>query len=113
VNAAAYQSAWGAPPADGSGIFGGQVNGAVGLVGGESFTYATDGTSQTIALGECSGRPWVFVAGGKQLTSTSDPLYVTTANGGLFPTAPPSTGTGRSPGPAWFTARGRTTTRTT
>ena len=88
VNAAAYQNAWGNAPADASGIFGSQVNGAAGLVGGESFLYATDGTSQTIALAEGSGRPWVFVAGGKQLTATSDPLYLTTANGGLFPASP-------------------------
>jgi prepilin-type N-terminal cleavage/methylation domain-containing protein/prepilin-type processing-associated H-X9-DG protein len=87
VNAAAYQNAWGAAPADGSGIFGNQINGAVGLTGGESFNYATDGLSNTIALGECSGRPWVYVANGKQLTSTSDPLYVTVAAGGLFPNA--------------------------
>jgi prepilin-type N-terminal cleavage/methylation domain-containing protein/prepilin-type processing-associated H-X9-DG protein len=88
VNTTAYQNAWGVAPGDGSGIFGAQVNGAVGLVGGESFTHATDGTSNTVALGECSGRPWVFVANGKRLTSTSDPLYLTTANGGLFPATP-------------------------
>src|SRR5439155_3050074 len=35
-----------------------------------------------------SGRPRVYVAGGRQLTSTSDSLYLTTANGGLFPAAP-------------------------
>jgi prepilin-type N-terminal cleavage/methylation domain-containing protein/prepilin-type processing-associated H-X9-DG protein len=85
VNAAAYQNAWGVPAGDGSGIFGNQINAAGGLVGGESFTYATDGTSNTIALGECSGRPWVFVANGKQLTATSDPLYVPISAGGLFP----------------------------
>jgi prepilin-type N-terminal cleavage/methylation domain-containing protein/prepilin-type processing-associated H-X9-DG protein len=85
VNVAAYQSAWGVAPGDGSGIFGGQVNAAGGLVSGESFTYATDGTSNTIAVGECSGRPWVFVANGKQLTSTSDPLYIPISAGGLFP----------------------------
>jgi prepilin-type processing-associated H-X9-DG protein len=88
VNAAAYQDAWGVAPGDPSGIFGGQVNGAGGIVAGQSFTFATDGTSNTIALSECSGRPWVFVAGRKQLTSTSDPLYLTTAAGGLFPAAP-------------------------
>jgi prepilin-type N-terminal cleavage/methylation domain-containing protein len=85
VNVAAYQSAWGVAPGDGSGIFGGQVNAAGGLVGGESFSYATDGTSNTIAIGECSGRPWVFVANGKQLFSTSDPLYIPISAGGLFP----------------------------
>jgi prepilin-type N-terminal cleavage/methylation domain-containing protein/prepilin-type processing-associated H-X9-DG protein len=95
VNATAYQNAWGAAAADGSGIFGGQVNGSGGIVGGESFNHATDGTSNTIALAECSGRPWVFVANGKQLTSTSDPLYLsisftdpTTSAKGLFPDPP-------------------------
>jgi prepilin-type N-terminal cleavage/methylation domain-containing protein/prepilin-type processing-associated H-X9-DG protein len=88
VNASAYQNAWGVTIADTSGIFGGQVNGATGFVGGESFLAATDGLSNTVALSECSGRPWVYVAGGKQLTSTSDPLYLTTASGGLFPTSP-------------------------
>ena len=87
VNAAAYQAAWGAAPGDGSGIFGGQVNAAGGIVRGESFVYATDGTSNTVAIGECSGRPWVFVANGRQLTSTSDPLYVPASAGGLFPNA--------------------------
>src|SRR5262249_22073092 len=48
----------------------------------------TDGTSTTLALGECSGRPWVFVANGRQLTSASDPLYISTAAGGLFPSPP-------------------------
>src|SRR5262249_27982671 len=88
VNAAAYQLAWGVAPGDPSGVFGNQINGAAGLVGGESFNYATDGLSNTVALSECSGRPWVYVAGGRQLTSTSDPLYVTTGSGGLFPAAP-------------------------
>jgi prepilin-type N-terminal cleavage/methylation domain-containing protein/prepilin-type processing-associated H-X9-DG protein len=88
VNASAYQSAWGAPPGDASGIFGPQINGAVGTVAGESFTFATDGTSNTVALGECSGRPWIFVANGKQVTSASDPNYVPTSAGGLFPSPP-------------------------
>jgi prepilin-type processing-associated H-X9-DG protein len=88
VNATAYQNAWGIPPGDSSGIFGNQVVGSAGLVTGESFVYATDGTSNTIALGECSGRPWIYVAGGKQVTSTGDPLFVSTAGGGLFPPSP-------------------------
>ncbi len=88
VNAAAYQAAWGAAPGDATGIFGGQVNGAAGLVGGETFLAATDGLSNTLALSECSGRPWVYVAGGRQLTSTSDPLYLTTGSGGLFSASP-------------------------
>jgi prepilin-type N-terminal cleavage/methylation domain-containing protein/prepilin-type processing-associated H-X9-DG protein len=85
VNASAYQAAWGVPPGDGSGIFGGQINGAGGLTPGETFTAATDGTSNTIALAEGSGRPWIFVTGGKQVTSFSDPNYVPASAGGLFP----------------------------
>jgi prepilin-type N-terminal cleavage/methylation domain-containing protein/prepilin-type processing-associated H-X9-DG protein len=88
VNAAAYQAAWGVAPGDASGVFGGQVNGATGAVSGESFTWATDGTSNTIALAEGSGRPWIFVAGGRQVNSASDPNYVTTGSGGLFPSPP-------------------------
>ena len=88
VNASAYQAAWGVAITDTSGIFGSQVNGANGLVGGETFLAATDGLSNTIALSECSGRPWVYVAGGRQLTSTSDPLYLTTAGGGVFAASP-------------------------
>jgi len=74
VNANAFQNAWGVAPGDTSGIFGAQINGATGLVAGRTFMQATDGTSNTIALAEGGGRPWVFVANGKQLTSTSDPL---------------------------------------
>ncbi|VTR96665.1 Prepilin-type N-terminal cleavage/methylation domain-containing protein OS=Singulisphaera acidiphila (strain ATCC BAA-1392 / DSM 18658 / VKM B-2454 / MOB10) GN=Sinac_0072 PE=4 SV=1: N_methyl_2: SBP_bac_10 [Gemmata massiliana] len=85
ANAAGYLNAWGVAAGDASGIFGGQVNGSGGLVGGEKFTSATDGLSNTIAIGECSGRPWVFIANGKQLTSASDPNYLTVAAGGLFP----------------------------
>jgi len=85
VNATAYQAAFGGVPADASGIFGNQINEATGIVPGETFAGALDGTSNTIALGECSGRPWVFVANGRQLTSVSDPRYITIAAGGLFP----------------------------
>ncbi|WP_029629764.1 DUF1559 domain-containing protein [Zavarzinella formosa] len=84
VNATAYTNAWGVAPGDGSGIFGNQINGATGLVSGETFAGATDGTSNTIAIGECSGRPWVYIANGKQLTSFTDPNYIATPTG-LFP----------------------------
>jgi hypothetical protein len=87
ANGTAYQSAWGVAPGDASGIFGNQINAAGGLVPGETFAYALDGTSNTIALAEDSGRPWIFVANGKQLTSTSDPLYAKTPTGLFPPTA--------------------------
>jgi prepilin-type N-terminal cleavage/methylation domain-containing protein/prepilin-type processing-associated H-X9-DG protein len=87
VNATAYQAAWGVTPGDGSGIFGGQVNGATGLTPGESFTAATDGTSNTIAIAEGSGRPWIFIAGGKQVNSMSDPNYTPASAGGTMPNA--------------------------
>jgi prepilin-type N-terminal cleavage/methylation domain-containing protein/prepilin-type processing-associated H-X9-DG protein len=100
VNPTAYQSAYGTLPADGSGIFGGQINAASGLIAGESFNYATDGTSTTIALGECSGRPWIYVAGGRQVKSMSDSNYVSISSGGLFPN---SLVTDRDGTPVWST----------
>lgn len=87
ANATAYQQAFGVAPTDSTGAFGGQAAGTA-TVQGERMSYITDGTSNTAIISECSGRPWPFVASGKQLTSTSDPDYVTTAMGGLFPVTP-------------------------
>lgn len=87
ANLTAYQVALGVAPSDNTGPFGPQVSGAA-TVQGSRITSITDGTSNTVLLSECSGRPWPYIAGGIKLTSTSDPNYLPTAKGGLFPASP-------------------------
>jgi prepilin-type N-terminal cleavage/methylation domain-containing protein/prepilin-type processing-associated H-X9-DG protein len=87
ANANAHATATGVTGADTSGIFGGQVVGSGGLVPGETFVAASDGTSTTVAVAEGGGRPWVLVANGRQLAATTDPDYVATP-AGLFPASP-------------------------
>jgi prepilin-type N-terminal cleavage/methylation domain-containing protein len=87
ANATAYQVALGTTPGNPSGPFGPQITGTT-LDAGQKLNWTTDGTSNTLLLVECSGRPWPFIANGKKLTSTSDPDYLTTAQGGLFPVTP-------------------------
>jgi len=86
VNVTAYQVAYGYAPADATGAFGPQIAGTT-IDSGQRITSVADGTSNTIIISECSGRPWPFIANGKQLTSTSDPDYLTTP-AGLFPANP-------------------------
>jgi prepilin-type processing-associated H-X9-DG protein len=89
ANATAYANALGSVPADPTGPFGAQIAGTT-IDQGRKLRQVSDGTSNTIMISECSGRPWVFVAGPKQLLSTSDPLYLSTGGGGLFPGSPTS-----------------------
>ncbi len=87
ANGTAYANALGTVPADGTGPFGAQIAGSA-ISGGQRLSAITDGASNTVMISECSGRPWVFVANGRQITSTSDPDYLTTANGGIFAVTP-------------------------
>jgi prepilin-type N-terminal cleavage/methylation domain-containing protein/prepilin-type processing-associated H-X9-DG protein len=87
ANATAYQVAMGAAPMNAAGPFGPQIAGTT-LDSGQRLIGTTDGTSNTILLVECAGRPWPYIAGPRKLTSTADPDYLTTTNGGLFPASP-------------------------
>jgi prepilin-type N-terminal cleavage/methylation domain-containing protein len=87
ANTVAYQNAFGSAPAEAPGPFGPQIA-APNIDPGRKLTWITDGTSNTLMISECSGRPWPFIAGGKKLTSTSDPGYINITSGGLFPVSP-------------------------
>jgi prepilin-type N-terminal cleavage/methylation domain-containing protein len=87
ANTTAYQVALGYAPADNSGPFGPQISGST-IDPGRRIVSITDGSSNTVMISECSGRPWPYIANGKKLTSTSDPDYLTAANGGVFPNTP-------------------------
>jgi prepilin-type N-terminal cleavage/methylation domain-containing protein len=58
-----------------------------GVFGAQSSTSAcrrlaetTDGLSNTMMIGEMSGRPWLFLAGGQQVPRASFPSYVSTGS---------------------------------
>ncbi len=40
----------------------------------------TDGTSNTTLIGEMSGRPWLFLAGGQKISAANYPSYVSTSS---------------------------------
>lgn len=88
ANTAPYTNAFGlsSAPGDLSGPFGPQISASTGK--GKRLRETTDGTSSTILLAEGSGRPWVYVAGGKPLYQASDPNYVDTTEGGFLPAMP-------------------------
>jgi hypothetical protein len=92
VNVTAYQVAFGSSPLDPNGAFGPQIAGTT-LNSGRRLVNVADGSSNTILISECSGRPWPFVSGGRQLLSTADPSYLVTP-AGLFPASPVTDGGG-------------------
>jgi type II secretory pathway pseudopilin PulG len=58
-----------------------------GVFGAQSSTSAcrqlaevTDGLSHTMMIGEMSGRPWLFIAGGQQMSAANFPSYVSTGS---------------------------------
>ena len=66
--------------ADLSGMFGPQQSYSA-TTSPKKFTIigATDGSSNTLMFGEMSGRPWLYVAGGKKLPYASFPTYAISA----------------------------------
>jgi prepilin-type N-terminal cleavage/methylation domain-containing protein len=90
TNATAYAHAYGsATVADLSGVFGPQTPEGATPALGRRLTAVTDGLSNTAMVGEMSGRPWPFLAGGRQLTSRADPDYPA-----YLPAAPATDGYG-------------------
>jgi len=86
ANATAYAHAYpSASTADLSGAFGPQTTEGPTPTLGRRVIAVTDGLSNTVMVGEMSGRPWPFLANGKRLMARADPDYPT-----YLPAAPAS-----------------------
>ena len=70
----AYPNA--SPQTDLSGVFGAQSSTSAC----RKLAEVSDGLSHTVMIGEMSGRPWLFLAGGQQMPRASFPSYVSTGS---------------------------------
>ena len=67
------------PPAtDLSGVFGAQSSTSAC----RKLADVTDGLSNTVMIGEMSGRPWLYLAGGQRISVANFPSYVSDQFGG-------------------------------
>jgi prepilin-type N-terminal cleavage/methylation domain-containing protein len=64
------------PDTDLSGVFGAQSTTSAC----HQLAEVTDGLSNTVLIGEMSGRPWLFIAPGQQIPAASFPSYVSTSS---------------------------------
>jgi hypothetical protein len=70
----AYPNA--SPQTDLSGVFGAQSSTSAC----RRLAEVSDGLSHTVMIGEMSGRPWLFLAGGQQVSRSQFPSYVSTGS---------------------------------